>query len=794
MTPQPIVLFCLVTTFWVFESRLAAEPNDAGSGWRAQWIGPKTTGSNHWFCFRHTASLESVPPFVPARIAVDSKYWLWINGQLAIFEGGLKRGPTPENTYYDQVDIAPYLRRGNNTIDVLIWYWGKNGFSHNSSGQAGLIFQAQTGKQTIASDGTWKVLPHPAYGQGDPPYPNYRLSESNIHFDARKDIPDWIHSGFDDADWPVAKSFGAPPVAPWNDLEPRPIPEWRDGGLKNYVRTITTNTTNDDRVLTAFLPYDAQVTPWLRVKAPAGSRIDIRTDDYMGGGSPNVRSVYITRDGIQKFESLGWMNGHWVTYTAPAGVKVLAVKYRETGYKADFTGAFHCDDPVLNTLWQKARRTLNVTMRDNYMDCPDRERAQWWGDEVNELGETFYALDATNGPLLARKGIRELARWQRADHTLFSPVPSGQPATDVVRKDLQDGSWTIELPIQMLAAVGRYGFWTYYLYTGDKDTITVAYPHVRDYLQLWKQDASGLVVHRTGDWDWEDWGENIDAPVMDSAWYELALQGAIKMAQVVGQDADIPVWQAQQAVLEKSFNANFWTGHEYRSPGYQGDTDDRANALAVVGGLARPEQYADLRMVFAKHYNASPYMEKYVLEALYQMNAPDEARQRMKSRWKDQIESWTTTLWEGWGIGAKGYGGGTYNHAWSGGALTLLSQYAAGVAPEQPGYEVYHVLPSLGGLRSIRAAVPSPKGLIRVQFTQNEEQVECDLVSPAGTKAIVGMPRPAGRQFKQIAVNRSVVWGQKARNLAGIVFQSADDRYLRFKVKPGHWHFIGTIQ
>ncbi|MFR7465122.1 MAG: hypothetical protein ACLUVG_09725 [Phocaeicola vulgatus] len=30
-------------------------------------------------------------------------------------------------------------------------------------------------------------------------------------------------------------------------------------------------------------------------------------------------------------------------------------------------------------MWEKSQRTLYITMRDTYMDCPDRERAQWWG-------------------------------------------------------------------------------------------------------------------------------------------------------------------------------------------------------------------------------------------------------------------------------------------------------------------------------------------------------------------------------------------------------------------------------
>ena len=67
-------------------------------------------------------------------------------------------------------------------------------------------------------------------------------------------------------------------------------------------------------------------------------------------------------------------------------------------------------------------------------------------------------------------------------------------------------------------------------------------------------------------------------------------------------------------------------------------------------------------------------MEKYVLEALCMMGYYEDALERMKKRYYDMVESDLTTLWEGWGIGSKGFGGGSYNHAWSGGPLTILSQ------------------------------------------------------------------------------------------------------------------------
>ena len=98
-------------------------------------------------------------------------------------------------------------------------------------------------------------------------------------------------------------------------------------------------------------------------------------DNYEGGSERNVRAEYITREGEQEYESYGWMNGHEVYYIIPEGVKVLDVKYRETGYNTDLAGSFHCDDPFYDELWQRSARTLYITMRDNYMDCPDRERA-----------------------------------------------------------------------------------------------------------------------------------------------------------------------------------------------------------------------------------------------------------------------------------------------------------------------------------------------------------------------------------------------------------------------------------
>ena len=755
--------------------------------WQGQWIGPpEASAPNTWLCYRKSFRTGALPEKATAWIACDSKYWLWINGELVVFEGQLKRGPTPQDTYYDKVDIQPYLTRGTNTIAVLVWYWGKQGFSHNSSGQAGLIVDVEVGRRTISTDLTWKVVVHPAYESTDGPHPNFRLPESNIQFDARQDAGPWMNPGFDDEAWPWATSFGVPPVAPWNVLHERPIPLWKNYGLRDY--TSVERKANDDGTVTVIgtLPYNCHVTPYLEVVAPEGQTIDIRTDNYRGGSEPSVRAVYITRSGWQRYESLGWMNGHDVRYTMPQDVEVATLKYRETGYDAAFNGTFTCDDLALNTLWKKAERTLYVTMRDTYMDCPERERAQWWGDAVNELGEAFYVFDAQRGPLLARKGIHELANWQRADKVVYSPVPAGVPGPDNLTMKVADGTWYKELPRQMLASVGWYGFWTYYRYTGDWQTMVDVYPAVRDYLSLWELGDDGLVIHRPGDWDWTDWGTNKDVPVLENAWLYLALKGAVEMAMLTANEQDVAGYRAKMRSIEAHFNDAFWRGDKYHSPGYEGETDDRANAMAVVAGLAKAETYPAIRAVLKEQYWASPYMEKYVLESLYLMGAPEEAVTRMKKRWATQIESPLTTLWEGWGIGSEGYGGGTYNHAWSGGALTALSQYAAGVAPTKAGFERFAVLPQMGPLTRIDTTVPTPHGDITLHLRDVEDRFLADLTVPAGTEAVVGVPK-GDRGPRSISVDGQVVWrrGRPTQPADRVQWLNSNDQWIKLVVPAG---------
>lgn len=723
----------------------------------------KLPGQNVWQAYRKTFELASVPKQALCRIATDSRYWLFVNGKRVVQEGGLKRGPNPNACYFDVVDLGPFLREGKNEIAALVWFWGKEGFSHKNSGKVGFLLDAtcngkgglflETGTDwkaavlTETEDGAELGVSQPFAASVADPQPNFRLPESHIRFDARKCPGNWTAEGFNDSAWPAAEVIEGEADSVWGPLYQRPFKGWKFGEIQPYAK-VSESVKDGVKTVIGRLPFNQHQSPWFRVEAKGGEVMTLKTDSYLVGDACTLRFEYVCRDGVQEFEFPEWLSGNQVEMTMPESVQVLETGYRPSGFPTEFTGMLECDDAFYGRLYDKAQKTLYVTMRDTYMDCPDRERALWWGDAVNELGEAFYALDR-EADLLSKKGFYELMRFQKPDGVIFAPIPAG--------------NWEKELPAQMLATVSTFGLGTYALYSGDEALTLDLYPRTLRYLALWEFDEEGVIRVRHGGWSWADWGDDIDLRLILNAWYSLALDQAIqtgerilalqkptdsdaKLAALLREnpslaslnvEAVLKVLYAQRETLRKNFNRVFWTGTCYRSPDYQNATDDRSNAMAYLAGFATPEMVPALREVLVKEEHASPYMEKYVLEALFRMGFDADALDRMKRRYSEMINSDEfTTLWEGWGHG--NIVRGTFNHAWSGGGLTCLIQYAVGLTPTKAAFQEFTVQPQMGSLKRLATTVETHFGMIRVALTQETPgSIELKLTVPQGTTATV---------------------------------------------------------
>lgn len=674
---------------------------------------------NSWAEFESDFYSETDSEQFIANIAVDSKYWLYLNDSLIIREGALKRGPTPYDTYYDQLLIDKGLKKGSNKIKILVWYWGVDGSSHKSSGKPGLIFELKNKKgETInKSDESWLSRGVKAYRPTTISIFNNRniLSEWPIKYDA---------SYIDKEPLKPAVKFGDINCSPWNRLIKRPIPFWKDSELKSYSNIVSCPVKFDkDTIIRCWLPYNMQVYPYIRLISNSGKEIGIKVErDWKN-------NTYITADGAQHYEVQAWGNGHFVDYAIPANVEILDLKYRETSYDTEIAGSFKCSDNDLNILWTKSARSTILNMRDNYMDCPDRERSQWTHDAVNISEFSYYALDR-KADLLTRKMITEFINWRTPEGILWGAVPTGRFL----------GKYR-EFATSPLIGISA-GIYEYFVQTGDSSIILQSYEPIRKYLlEVWEMEDNGLVKHR-GPWEtawdpgtqnWNDWGSaDQDWYLLENCWYYLSLKRAELFAEMAGKSDDIPQYLKRMKSIEKAFDNYFWQNDGYRSPNYNGRTDDRGNALSIYSGLASVEKWDKIAILLSEKKMASIYFEKYVLEALYIAGKPGIAYKRLKNRYQHEIKSVYTTMPENFGEDS--------NHGWGGAPLLIASKYIAGIAPLTPGYNQFSIKPQMGELNFLNTTVSTVKGNITLEIKRGKRQSTIKVSVPKGTSAKVEIP------------------------------------------------------
>lgn len=766
-------------------------PASSAVTWKAEWIWAKERAviPNSWAALRKEVTLSDVDSEAIAYLSADTKYWLWINDQLVVFEGSYTGGPSPvkpsprvdnfpiaSHRYYDEIDIASYLKKGRNTIAVLAWYYGDNGTkgTHISTGQPGFLFQAQVGDQLIVSDATWKAKTHTAY-QSVEKKPPFRVAAWSVNYDARKSMGDWsdtawYRSDFDDSSWEAAKAGRMPPAAPFFKLFKSEVPPLNNFGLaycENYPEA-KFPFVSDGNPIKCELDFNKNVTPYFDIEAEAGLDIAIRSNMRLN----TIDGLYTTTNGRQQFESYSWMNARILEFNIPAGVIVHGLKYRWTGV-GEPRGHFESDDPWLTRIWQMSENTLYICARDSFMDTPDRERGLWIGDVADQASYLFYVMDQPGRDLLKKAITVTLA---------FSDTESGTFA------GLGPGRFR-ELPAQSLQFIEQ-GIWHYYYNTGDKETLRYAYPYVHRYLSLWETKENGLIVFRNGAWKWTDWGpqETIDYDAIQNALYYSALVSARQMARELGDDTHVEFYDRRIGEMKRAYQEEFWQDGFYSS-NPRTLKDDRANAIAILFGLAEPEQYkAIVDNVLIPNQFASPHFEWMVYQAMAKAGRYDDALTRMKQRYAEQVDNPALST-----LAEYLPSGGTENHAWNAPA-TVLSQHIAGIEPTSTAWKTYQIMPNLAHMKSVKQLVPSVQGDIAFEMRRDDAEIVMTMSAPGKTTATVGIPK----QYFEIGVvtaNGKAIWADGSPTHAEghssdhIQFVGADEKYIKFSVGSGNWTF-----
>ena len=707
--------------------------------WTANWNWTESCAEDSYVAFRKTFTLEQAVPTATAFISAADKYVLWVNGELVVLDGSLKRGPTPYDSYYDTVELTN-LKQGENTIALLVAFNGRSGDGSivpvlvdeegDEYTQAGLIFELDAGGTTICSDSSWKAARHTGYKNrvtAGADYPGYSqssmLAERNVYFDARDDLGDFMAEGYNDSEWEDATPVSKAGDLPFGDLYSAMIQPIRFQDIvdfsnsADYVGTPLTQ----DTTLVLDLPGNIQFTPYFELEAPAGKKLTLYTDTYTDKQElPNFKDTYVTADGAQCYENYPWRSGSKLIIEAEAGVTFTRLGYRASGFNGEQAGSFTSSDPGLDQLWQESLNTLAICMRDTYMDCPERERGPYMGDASNEIDAALYSYDQ-GGLDLTKKAILACVAWTGADGAIPSRAPSVKPQ---------------EIPNQSL--IFMTSVYHYWLHSGDRETAEAYCNAFLNYLRLVEME-NGLPVYRDGSWTWDDWGDRIDTRLLQTGIYYYALNVTKSLADDLGITEGTEFLAERMDSMRENWRAVYYTEEGFKSPDSK-YVDDRANAMLALSGLAGEEDWPLITDVIMSTYQASPFIEKYVLEALCAMGRVDLALQRMRDRYAPMLKDEYDTLWETFDGET-----GTVNHGWTAAPLYILSKYAAGIRPTQAGFEAYEIAPG-NELDSFHCTVWTPKGEITAELetAAAEKTLTVTAIDAAGT---IIVPEGMGTDF-----------------------------------------------
>lgn len=641
---------------------------------RSKWIWAEDNHrSNDFVAFRKSFMLHSLPPKAQITIAVDTKYWMYLNGRLAVFEGGLFRESVPGGGYVDVMDVTSYLKEGENVIGILCRYFGNGGRNNVDSGAAGLRLESK--ELDLYSDENFLALRHPAYytpgEESGREKPSYLYGGDHIGYDTNKRIGNFAKESYFASDWPTAVVYDNDNI--FGAVCLRQIPKlYYDAPHINS--NILHHVENGEHIYTMKLPHAMAFTPIIQMNAKGGEKLWLTSDHEWVNGGPGDEYhryhsqciEYIANAGHNHFDCLHYLYGERFVVKSKSELKMQAMGYHETGYKTNICGSFVCEDVLLNALVNKAARTLYVCMRDNFMDCPDRERGQWIGDVSVQIPQVFYLL-SESAQTLVRKAIYDFVLL-RNENILEGNVP---------------GAHHSELPSQSLNAISEHGMIAqYYYFTKDDAILKAVFEPAVAYLKLWEMQEDGMICHRGGGWSWYDHLYNVDDPVLENAWYLSALKFAKRMGSILENHTEDAFLDSRIASITAGFE-QYWNGAYYASGAV---VDDRANAMAVLCGACPKERYGLIHQVLLKTFNATPYMENYVLTALCEMGYIKDAYRRMMARYYPLAVNDNSTLWEDFNIL------GTRNHAWSGAPANIAFRYFLGLHSDD-GFKTFTVNP-----------------------------------------------------------------------------------------------------
>ncbi|SEF90614.1 alpha-L-rhamnosidase [Actinacidiphila yanglinensis] len=651
---------------------------------------------------------------------------------------------------YSAYDVTDLLRRGDNTVGLVLGrsfyaidspniYWEFASWISDRPA-ARLVLRAthpDGSTTTVVSDGGWETRPGPT------------LSDSVYNgdiFDARALPAGWDRPGAPSAGWtPVAVGSG-PKLPP--ATRPQIMPPIRVTGT--LAATSMTATASGGYVFR--FPRLVTGRPRLRVRAPAGTTIDLRYGEILRAdgtvdnqGDAGITPGEIQHDtytaagsGLETWEpSFSYGSFQYVQVDGYPGRPPLdAVSARMLGTDLPSAGDFHCSDDLLDTVHAMCRDTIANNLTGIPTDTPMYEKRGWLGDASLFCAPSVDNFDAQT---FWTNFLAVVADDQGADGNFGDLAPAVGPGQGA------DPTWS---------TAGLVLPWTLYQEYGDLGILETRYAGMKRFVDHLTGRATGSILDGTyGDWCAPGYVAPPEGARLTStgSYYRCAVLLS-QIAGALGRTADQTSYAALAGQIGDAFNAEFLdtaagvyrtgTGTAYRQS---------SNAYPLFLGLV-PDAQRDAVVTHlveriaanGNHLDTGIVGTMALFPALTEHGHVDLAHQVAAQRTYPGYGYWVslgaTTLWEQWIATPR-----SHDHAMFGSIDDWFYKYLAGIRPAAPGYRSIAIRPYVpSGLTSVSAHRDTPYGRVAVDWRTSGRTFAIDVTVPANTTATLTVPCAPG--------------------------------------------------
>jgi hypothetical protein len=433
-------------------------------------------------------------------------------------------------------------------------------------------------------------------------------------------------------------------------------------------------------------------------------------------------------------------------------------------YPVAWQGSFTADErPVLGATWRAGAYTVNLCMEDVYMDTPRRERAGWLGDMLPQAMAAYYAFGETK---VARHSLDLFMRSQQAEGWVEARYP-GIDGGNMPTYSAALSTATLDY----VMAAGDLAF-------ADRSWPALegvtrwfeGYRRADDLVRVVPQ-ARSEGVPPWGGYALIDWSPILLKGVMSglNMFYVRYLSDCAAIARLLGRDTDAARYdelaaRTREAVQTRLFDeARGLFVNVLDEDGLSRRAGYQENLLALLWEIATPAQAAAIEAtlladdaplpVWTTRFRdwarlgdgtepwddaelvpiGSPFFMYYALGALFEVGRAGKALNTIERHYSHMLAR-GATLWEDFS------GDTSRSHGWGAGPTALLSRYVLGVSARSPGFADVDIMPDFAGLSSARGRVPTPRGVVDVDWRHTDGRAILDVVVPAGTRARVGLP------------------------------------------------------